>query len=93
MNIEIIKITQHDELLRRTLKHCWGVESKMSKSRLFMSNDSIWKFLNIGRSAKHREVWRHNSEPTRKSMECISGWVLAGLTEKTVFLVNIAGSK
>lgn len=56
MEIEIIKITQLDDLLRKTLKHCWGVESKMSKKRLYMSNDSIleipeyWAFCKAPRS-------------------------------------------
>lgn len=41
MNIEIFKIEQTEDMLRRTLKHCWGVQSKMNKSKLFACNDSI----------------------------------------------------
>lgn len=41
MEIEIKKITQTDEMLRKTLLHCWGVPSKMNMSKFFASNDSI----------------------------------------------------
>jgi hypothetical protein len=54
--IEIYKVEQTDELLKKTLKHCWNVDSKMSKSKLFASNDSIleipeyWAFCQAPRS-------------------------------------------
>ena len=41
MNIKIHKIEQTEEMLKETMRHCWGVESKMNKSRLFACNDSI----------------------------------------------------
>ena len=41
MNIKITKIEQTEEMLKETMLHCWGVESKMNKSRLFACNDSI----------------------------------------------------
>lgn len=41
MNIKITKIEQTEEMLKETMRHCWGVESKMNKSRLFACNDSI----------------------------------------------------
>ena len=56
MKIEIVKITQSDDMLRRTLKHCWGVKSKMNKGKIFASNDSIleipeyWAFCYAPRS-------------------------------------------
>ena len=55
MKIEIVT-TNGDELLRRTLRHCWGVESKMNKSKLFACSDSIleipeyWAFCTAPRS-------------------------------------------
>lgn len=56
MKIEIVKITQSDEMLRRTLEHCWGVKSKMNKRKIFACNDSIleipeyWCFCHAPRS-------------------------------------------
>ena len=41
MKVEIIKIEQSDEMLRRVMLHCWGVKSKMNKGKLFACNDSI----------------------------------------------------
>ena len=41
MNIEITKIKQTEDMLKEVMRHCWGVESKMNKSRLFACNDSI----------------------------------------------------
>lgn len=41
MNIEIVKIEQTEDMLRRVFKHCWGVESKMNKAKIFATNDSI----------------------------------------------------
>lgn len=41
MDIEIMKIKESDEMLKRVMKHCWGVESRMNKKRLFACNDSI----------------------------------------------------
>lgn len=41
MEIEITKINQSDELLKKTMFHCWGIESKMNKKKIFASNDSI----------------------------------------------------
>ena len=41
MEIEIVKISQSDELLKKTMFHCWGIESKMNKGKIFASNDSI----------------------------------------------------
>ena len=54
--IEIYKVEQTDKLLKKTLQHCWNVDSKMSKSKLFASNDSIleipeyWAFCHAPRS-------------------------------------------
>jgi hypothetical protein len=56
MQIEIVNIEQSDEMLRRTMEHCWGVKSKMNKARIFASNDSIlevaeyWVFCKAPRS-------------------------------------------
>ena len=56
MEIEITKINQSDELLKKTMLHCWGIESKMNKSKIFASNDSIlevpeyWVFAKAPRS-------------------------------------------
>lgn len=41
MKIEIVKIEQTEDMLRRVFKHCWSVESKMNKTKLFACNDSI----------------------------------------------------
>jgi hypothetical protein len=41
MTIGIIKVPIGDELLKQTMKHCWGIESKMNKTKLFACNDSI----------------------------------------------------
>lgn len=41
MKIEIHKIRETDEMLRLTLAHCWGVDSKMNMAKLFACNDSI----------------------------------------------------
>ena len=41
MEIEITKISQSDELLKKTMFHCWNIESKMNKGKIFASNDSI----------------------------------------------------
>lgn len=43
MNIKIIKIEQTEDMLKEVMRHCWGVESKMNKARLFACNDSILK--------------------------------------------------
>ena len=56
MQIEIHKIHATDEMLKRTMAHCWGVKSKGNKSRLFACNDSIleipeyWCFCTAPRS-------------------------------------------
>ena len=39
--IELVKLQECDSVLARTMKHCWGVDSKMDKKRLFACNDSI----------------------------------------------------
>lgn len=56
MIIAIIKTAQSDALLKETMKHCWGVESKMNFAKIFASNDSIleipeyYAFCNAPRS-------------------------------------------
>lgn len=56
MKIEIVKIEQSDEMMQRTLQHCWGVESKMNKRKIYACNDSIleipeyWCFCQAPRS-------------------------------------------
>lgn len=41
MKIEIYKIEQTEDMLKETMRHCWGVESKMNMAKLFACNDSI----------------------------------------------------
>jgi hypothetical protein len=41
MEIKIVKIYPTETMLAETLKHCWGVESKMNKAKIFACNDSI----------------------------------------------------
>lgn len=41
MKIEIIKINQTEDMFFKTLQHCWGVKSKMNKTKIFACNDSI----------------------------------------------------
>lgn len=41
MKIDVVKIEKTDEMLKRTMAHCWGVDSKMNKAKLFACNDSI----------------------------------------------------
>ena len=41
MKIDVVKIEKTDEMLKRTMEHCWGVDSKMNKAKLFACNDSI----------------------------------------------------
>ena len=81
MKIEIYKITETDEMLKKLLKHCWGVDSKMSKAKLFASNDSIlevpeyWCFCHAPRSVAlqmetHKKkhgvyVWLGTARPDR----------------------------
>ena len=54
--IEVFKIEQADDMLYKTLLHCWGVKSKMNKSKFFACNDSIleipeyWAFCRAPRS-------------------------------------------
>lgn len=56
IEIFIIKQQNNDDLLSKTMKHCWGVESKMNKAKIFASNDSIleipeyWAFCKAPRS-------------------------------------------
>lgn len=56
MEIEIVKISESSEMLKRTLKHCWGVDSKMNTAALFACSDSIneipeyWAFCVAPRS-------------------------------------------
>lgn len=56
ITIELYKIEQSDSMLVKTLKHCWNVDSTMTKKRLFASNDSIleipeyYAFCNAPRS-------------------------------------------
>lgn len=40
-NIEIEPVPQTMDLLKSTMKHCWGVDSRMNLDRLFACNDSI----------------------------------------------------
>ncbi len=81
MKIEIYKITETDEMLKKLLKHCWNVDSKMSKAKLFASNDSIlevpeyWAFCHAPRSVAlqmetHKKkhgvyVWLGTARPDR----------------------------
>jgi hypothetical protein len=81
-HIEVIKIEQNDDLLKRTMKHCWNVDSKMGKKKLFASNDSIleipeyWAFCKAPRSVaaqlrthekKHgMYFWMGTGRPDRK---------------------------
>jgi hypothetical protein len=81
-HIEVIKIEQSDDMLKRTMKHCWGVDSTMTKKRLFASNDSIleipeyWAFCKAPRSVaaqlrthekKHgMYFWMGTGRPDRK---------------------------
>lgn len=54
--IEMYKVQESDAFLKKLLKHCWNVDSKMSKTKLFASNDSIlevpeyWCFCHAPRS-------------------------------------------
>lgn len=56
MEIEIIKVEQTDELLKRTLQHCWGAKGNLPKRKLFACSDSIneipeyWAFCLAPRS-------------------------------------------
>lgn len=56
MEIEIVKIAQTDDMFKKTMLHCWGIESKMNKKKIFASNDSIleipeyWVFAKAPRS-------------------------------------------
>lgn len=56
MKIKIYKIDQTEEMLRQTMKHCWGVDTGMNKEKLFACNDSIleipeyWVFCEAPRS-------------------------------------------
>ena len=79
--IEIYKIQESDALLKKMLKHCWGVDSKMSKTKFFACNDSIlevpeyWCFCHAPRSVamqlrthekKHRMYfWMGTARPDR----------------------------
>lgn len=55
-DIEIVKVAQTDELLKRTLQHCWGAKGNLPKKKLFACSDSIneipeyWIFCNAPRS-------------------------------------------
>ena len=82
MTIGIIKVPIGDELLKQTMKHCWGIESKMNKGKIFASNDSIleipeyWAFCEAPRSVamqlrthekKHgMYFWMGTARPDRK---------------------------
>lgn len=79
--IEMYKVQESDALLKKLLKHCWNVDSKMSKAKLFASNDSIlevpeyWCFCHAPRSVamqlrthekKHRMYfWMGTGRPDR----------------------------
>ena len=79
--IEMYKVQESDTFLKKLLKHCWGVDSKMSKAKLFASNDSIlevpeyWAFCHAPRSVamqlrthekKHRMYfWMGTGRPDR----------------------------
>lgn len=79
--IEMYKVQESDAFLKKLLKHCWGVDSKMSKAKLFASNDSIlevpeyWCFCHAPRSVamqlrthekKHRMYfWMGTGRPDR----------------------------
>ena len=79
--IELYKMEQGDAFLKKLLKHCWNVDSKMSKNKLFASNDSIlevpeyWAFCHAPRSVamqlrthekKHRMYfWMGTARPDR----------------------------
>lgn len=81
MEIEIIKIDQMDDVLKRVFKHIWGVDSKMNRKKLFASNDSILEIpeyvaiCNVPRSValhiethkkKHRSyMWLGTARPDR----------------------------
>lgn len=81
MEIEIIKIEQMDDVLKRVFKHIWGVDSKMNRKKLFASNDSILEIpeyvaiCNVPRSValqiethkkKHRSyMWLGTARPDR----------------------------
>lgn len=41
MEVEVVKITDTDEMLKRVLKQCWNVDMKLSKKKLFACSDSI----------------------------------------------------
>lgn len=41
MEVEVIKMTQTEDMLKRTLKQCWNVDMKLSKKKLFACSDSI----------------------------------------------------
>ena len=79
--IEMYKVQESDAFLKKLLKHCWGVDSKMSKAKLFASNDSIlevpeyWCFCHAPRSVAlqmetHKKkhgvyVWLGTARPDR----------------------------
>lgn len=87
MQIEIIKIEQTDEMLWKTMEHCWGVKSKKNKGRIFACNDSMleipeyWVFCKAPRSVaaqlrthekKHgMYFWMGTGRPDRK--DCVPG--------------------
>jgi hypothetical protein len=56
MKVDVVKIEKTDEMLKRTMAHCWGVDSKMNMAKLFACNDSIleipeyWCFCTAPRS-------------------------------------------
>jgi hypothetical protein len=41
MKVEVVKIKETDEMLKKTLEQCWNVDMKVSKKRLYACSDSI----------------------------------------------------
>ena len=87
ITIELYKIQESDALLKKTIKHCWGRESKAGKSKMFACNDSIleipeyYAFCTAPRSValqmethkkKHRfYLWMGTARPDRA--DAVSG--------------------
>lgn len=45
MKIEVIKNEMSNQILQKTLKHCWNVDSSMNMGKLFACNDSILELM------------------------------------------------
>lgn len=45
MKIEVIKNEMSNQILQKTLKHCWNVDSSMNMNKLFACNDSILELM------------------------------------------------